>query len=46
MSLNAWIRICMAAIIALAVVFFLRLQNADGTISSLGNEIPSLTKGG
>jgi hypothetical protein len=43
MSLNAWIRICTAVIIALAVLFFLRLQNAEGI--TLGKEIRTATRG-
>jgi hypothetical protein len=46
MSRSAWIHFSLAIIIALAALFFIRLHNAGGVTSSLGNELPALSSGG
>jgi len=44
MSRSAWIHISLAIIIAVAALFLIRLHNAGGVSSSLGNEFPSLSR--
>jgi hypothetical protein len=46
MSRSAWIHISLAIVIALAALFFIRLHNAGGVSSSLGNELPSISREG
>jgi hypothetical protein len=46
MSRSAWIHISLAIVIALAALFFIRLHNAGGVSSSLGRELPSISREG
>jgi hypothetical protein len=41
---STWIHVSLAIIIALAALFLIRLHNAGGVSSSLGNEFPSLSR--
>ena len=43
MSRTAWIHIFLTAIVALVALFFV-LRNAGGVISSLGSELPPLSR--